>query len=75
MIIKIENKRTRCYFVLSGYHSAAELQHEKKKTGSGSYVEDEGTQERIPLREQGGMYMLKLWVRNQSFQSQADEVW
>ena len=27
---------------------------------SGSYVEDESTRERIPLREQGGMYMLKL---------------
>ena len=42
---------------------------------SGSYVEDESTQERIPLREQGGMYMLKLWVKNQSFQRQVDETW
>ena len=42
---------------------------------SGSYVEDESTQERIPLREQGGMYMLKLWVKNQSFQRQAEEAW
>ena len=42
---------------------------------SGSYVEDESTKERIPLREQGGMYMLKLWVKNQSFQRPADETW
>ena len=42
---------------------------------SGSYVEDETTGERIPLREQGGMYMLKLWIKNQSFQGQAGETW
>ena len=42
---------------------------------SGSYVEDEATRERIPLREQGGMYMLKLWIKNQSFQRQAEETW
>ena len=42
---------------------------------SGSYVEDESTKERIPLREQGGMYMLKLWVKNQSFQRLAEESW
>ena len=42
---------------------------------SGSYVEDEQTNERIPLREQGGMYMLKLWVKNQSFPRQAEETW
>ena len=42
---------------------------------SRSYVEDENTKERIPLREQGGMYMLKLWVKNQSFQRQAEETW
>ena len=29
----------------------------------GSYVEDTYTGERMPLREEGGMYMLKLWVR------------
>ena len=29
----------------------------------GSYVEDTYTGERLPLREEGGMYMLKLWVR------------
>ena len=44
-------------------------------SNSGSYVEDENTGERIPLREQGGMYMLKLWIRNQSFQRQAEETW
>ena len=43
--------------------------------GSGSYVEDQNTGERIPLREQGGMYMLKLWVKNQGFQRQAEEAW
>ena len=42
---------------------------------SGSYVEDEETRERIPLREQGGMYMLKLWIKNQHFQRQAEETW
>ena len=30
---------------------------------AGSYVEDTYTGERMPLREEGGMYMLKLWVR------------
>ena len=44
-------------------------------SSSGSYVEDEGTGERTPLREQGGMYMLKLWVKSQTFQRQAEEVW
>ena len=44
-------------------------------SSSGSYVEDEGTGERIPLREQGGMYMLKLWVKNQTFQRHAEETW
>ena len=42
---------------------------------SGSYVEDESTKEKIPLREQGGMYMLKLWIKNQPFQRQAEESW
>ena len=42
---------------------------------SGSYVEDENSGERISLREQGGMYMLKLWIKNQSFQRQAEETW
>ena len=43
--------------------------------GSGSYVEDENTGERISLREQGGMYMAKLWVKSQSFRGQAEESW
>ena len=30
----------------------------------GSYVEDTYTGERMPLREEGGMYMLKLWVKS-----------
>jgi len=40
---------------------------------SGSYVLDDATGERIHLREQGGMYMLKLWVRNPSFRGQAKQ--
>jgi len=40
---------------------------------SGSYIEDEASGEVMPLREQGGMYMLKLWVKNQSFGGQADK--
>ena len=44
-------------------------------SGSGSYVEDETSGERIPLKEQGGMYMLKLWVKNQTFQRHAEEMW
>ena len=39
----------------------------------GSYIEDDFTKERLPLREHGGMYMLKLWVRNQSFQGPAEQ--
>ena len=34
--------------------------------GGGSYIEDKGTGERMSLEDRGGMYMLKLWVR-QSF--------
>ena len=30
---------------------------------NGSYVENTYTGEKLPLREEGGMYMLKLWVR------------
>ena len=44
-------------------------------SGSGSYVEDENTGERISLREQGGMYMLKPWIKSQTFQRQAEEAW
>ena len=29
----------------------------------GSYVETAGTGERMYLREENGMYMLKMWVR------------
>ena len=39
---------------------------------SGSYIEDETSGEIMPLREQGGMYMLKPWVKSQSFGGQAD---
>ena len=34
---------------------------------TGSYIEDKLTSERIWLREQGGMYMLKMWVRGEGF--------
>ena len=37
--------------------------------------EAENTGERIPLREQGGMYMLKLWAKSQSVQRHAEETW
>jgi len=40
---------------------------------NGRYVLDDATGERIHLREQGGMYMLKLWVRNPSFRGQAEQ--
>ena len=29
----------------------------------GSFVQDEGTGEKMPLEEKGGMYMLKLWAK------------
>ena len=45
------------------------------ETTKNANVEDENTGERIPLREQAGMYMLKLWIKNQSFQEQAGEAW
>ena len=35
--------------------------------GEGSYIEDKPTGERLWLREQGGMYMLKLWVKCEGF--------
>ena len=37
---------------------------------SGGYIQDEETGERMMMKEQGGMYMLKLWVRR-SFPGQA----
>ena len=33
----------------------------------GSYIEDKRTNEKIWLREEKGMYMLKLWVQNTGF--------
>ena len=30
----------------------------------GSYIEDKITGEKIWLREEGGMYMLRMWVKN-----------
>ena len=40
---------------------------------SGSYIEDEASGEVMPLMEQGGMYMLKLWVKAQGFGGQAEK--
>jgi len=40
---------------------------------SGSYIEDETSGEVMPLKEQGGMYMLKLWVKAQGFGGQAEK--
>ena len=37
-----------------------------------SYIENQGTGARIYLKEQGGMYVLKMWVRNPSFPRQAE---
>ena len=34
---------------------------------AGSYIEDKTTGDRMWLREQGGMYMLKMWVRGEGF--------
>ena len=33
----------------------------------GSYIEDKATKEKMWLREEGGMYMLRLWVKKESF--------
>ena len=32
--------------------------------GEGSYIEDKSTGEKMWLREEGGMYMLRMWVKN-----------
>ena len=32
-----------------------------------SYIEDKDTGERILIEDQGGMYVLKMWVRDESF--------
>ena len=34
---------------------------------AGSYIQDKTTGEKMWLREQGGMYMLKMWVRGEGF--------
>jgi myosin heavy subunit len=36
----------------------------------GSYIEDVKTGERMWMREEHGMYMLKMWIKNTSFQRQ-----
>ena len=36
-------------------------------SASGSFVQDEQTGERMPPKEKGGMYMLKLWAKAQGF--------
>ena len=40
---------------------------------SGSHIEDEASGEVMPLKEQGRMYMLKLWVKAQGFGGQAEK--
>ena len=35
--------------------------------GSGSYIEDKASGERMWLQEKGGMFMLKMWVKNDGF--------
>ena len=35
--------------------------------GNGSYIEDKASGERMWLQEKGGMFMLKMWVRNEGF--------
>ena len=40
---------------------------------SGSYIEDETSGEAMPLKEQGGMYMLRLWVKAQGFGGPAEK--
>ena len=33
----------------------------------GSYIQDKATGEKMWLKESGGMYMLKMWVKNTGF--------
>ena len=35
--------------------------------GNGSYIEDTTNGERMWLQEKGGMFMLKMWVKNEGF--------
>ena len=39
----------------------------------GSYAQDDETSEKIFMREHGGMYLMKMWVRNPSFRRQAEQ--
>ena len=32
-------------------------------SAQGGFVQDEGTGEKMPLEEKGGMYMMKLWAQ------------
>ena len=36
-------------------------------SSQGSFIQDEGIGEKMPLEEKEGMYMLKLWVKAQGF--------
>ena len=40
---------------------------------NGSYAQDDETGEKIYMREHGGMYLMKMWVRNPTFRGQAGQ--
>ena len=52
---------------LLSVHRAVQAGNRVVFSASGSFVQDEQTGETMELVEKGGMYMLRLWVKAQSF--------
>ena len=45
----------------------AQTGHKVVFDSQSSYIEDQETKERLWLQEQGGMYVLKVWVKRDGF--------
>ena len=58
---------------LLSVHRCAQAGNKVVFAASGSYIEDEASDEVMPLQEKGGVYMLRLWVKTQGFGGPAGE--
>ena len=58
---------------LLSVHRCVQAGNKVVVAASGSYIEDEASGEVMHPKEQGGMYMLKLWVKAQGFGGQAEK--
>ena len=65
--------RRDLHYTLLSVHRCVQAGNKVVFAASGSYIEDETSGEVMPLKEQGGMYMLKLWVKAQGFGGHAEK--